>query len=312
MVTIIVPFYNVEQYFSECLESIAAQTYKEFEVLLVDSGSTDNSLKIARSMAKKDKRFKILHDGHNGAGSARNVGLKHAKGDYVMFVDADDVVSKEILRELKAIEADVVIMQNKKFTDKPTFKKDSDVKYISGEQAIIDMCCFQIQSGPVARLIKKNLIKNIRFISASVGEDLWFNYEVFSNAKVIAVSQSVMYGYRQNMNSLTHSPYNVRKNDSIKVGQKLVTKSKGSTPTFQQAARARLASEAMFTIETIMFDEMRHSYRKNYTQTLKILRRNLPSLLLSSSPIKLKVMAILSSINPHLYISILKIKGGSA
>ena len=90
MISIIVPIYNAETYLAACIESLIAQTKKELEIILVDDESTDSCLTIAQNYAKKDPRIIVLQQPHAGQSVARNLGLKHAKGEYISFVDADD------------------------------------------------------------------------------------------------------------------------------------------------------------------------------------------------------------------------------
>ena len=97
-ISIIIPVYNIEKYLKCCLNSILEQTFQEFEVICVDDGSTDHSLEILEEYKKKDKRIRIFTQENKYAGVARNNGLKHAKGEYVLFLDADDFLEKDTLR----------------------------------------------------------------------------------------------------------------------------------------------------------------------------------------------------------------------
>ncbi len=100
--SIIIPVYNVEEYLGECLESIVNQSFKDFEVICVNDGSTDNSLKILQKYAEKDERFKVLNQENQGQGVARNNALKIANGEYILFVDPDDFVEFDMLEVLEA------------------------------------------------------------------------------------------------------------------------------------------------------------------------------------------------------------------
>ena len=100
-VSFILPVYNVEKYLYECVESILAQTYCDFEILLVDDGSPDNCPALCDEWARVDNRIKALHKPNGGLSDARNYGLDHAQGDYVIFVDSDDFwVNKDCLENL--------------------------------------------------------------------------------------------------------------------------------------------------------------------------------------------------------------------
>ena len=94
--SIIVPVYNVEKYVKRCLDSIFNQTYKDFEVIVVNDGSTDKSMNIV----KKYKDVKIINEENRGLSHARNNGVKNARGDYILFVDSDDYINKDLLKEL--------------------------------------------------------------------------------------------------------------------------------------------------------------------------------------------------------------------
>ena len=92
LISVIVPVYNAEKYLCRCIDSILAQTYKDFELLLIDDGSKDSSGAICDEYAAKDSRVRVFHKENGGVGFARNVGLDHAQGDWVTFVDSDDWV----------------------------------------------------------------------------------------------------------------------------------------------------------------------------------------------------------------------------
>ena len=99
-VTIIVPVYNAEKFLKDCLDSIKVQSFRDFEVILVDDGSTDNSLEILVSYRNGDNRFLLFQQSHRGVSAARNTGLKYAAGDYVCFADADDQLGPSFLEDL--------------------------------------------------------------------------------------------------------------------------------------------------------------------------------------------------------------------
>ena len=100
MISIIVPVYNVEEYLEECLESIRKQTYQDIEVILVNDGSTDDSQAICEHICQTDKRFRLINQKNQGQSVARNHGVKESIGEYIMFVDSDDVVSLGLLEQL--------------------------------------------------------------------------------------------------------------------------------------------------------------------------------------------------------------------
>jgi glycosyltransferase involved in cell wall biosynthesis len=105
-ISIIIPVYNGEGWMEKCISSVLSQTYKNLEIIVVDDGSTDKSFQICEKFLEKDSRIKLLRKTNNGQSSARNVGLKHAKGSYIQFVDCDDTLQKNACEiAVNAIEA---------------------------------------------------------------------------------------------------------------------------------------------------------------------------------------------------------------
>lgn len=100
MISVIMPVYNVENYIEKCLDSVCNQSFKDLEIICVNDGSTDNSLKLLEDYAKRDSRIKIITQENGGIGHARNTGLKNATGEYVLFVDSDDFLCENSLDEL--------------------------------------------------------------------------------------------------------------------------------------------------------------------------------------------------------------------
>lgn len=109
LISIIVPIYNSEKTIMRCIESIISQSYKNFEILLIDDGSTDNSFKICTSYSQKDKRIKSFHKKNEGVSSSRNYGLNIAQGEYITFIDSDDYVLEHYLEHLLSKDSDLVI-----------------------------------------------------------------------------------------------------------------------------------------------------------------------------------------------------------
>ena len=99
-ISVLVPIYNAEKYIEKCLDSIVNQTYENIEIVLIEDGSTDNSLEIIKEYSKQDKRIKIISIKNNGVADARNKALENATGDYVTFVDSDDYVEKDYVETL--------------------------------------------------------------------------------------------------------------------------------------------------------------------------------------------------------------------
>ena len=120
MISVIVPVYNVEKYLAECLDSILNQTYTDLEIICVNDGSTDNSLKILNEYAQKDNRIKVISQQSGGASVARNTGIKHSTSEYLTFVDSDDIIKPTYMETLwvNKDKADCIQVNMELFNDK--------------------------------------------------------------------------------------------------------------------------------------------------------------------------------------------------
>lgn len=132
-ISVIVPVYNTEQFLSRCIESILKQSFTDFELLLVDDGSTDGSGAVCDAYAEKDERIRVFHKENGGVSSARNVGLRNIKGQFVVFVDADDWVKEQYLEHLMCDGSDLVVAGIQEFGG-------SDALRVSKEQKKVSIC----------------------------------------------------------------------------------------------------------------------------------------------------------------------------
>lgn len=107
--SIIIPVYNSEASIDKCLESVLIQTFSDFEVIIIDDGSSDNSLNICEEYAEKDDRFRVFHQENRGVSAARNFGLREARGEYLVFLDSDDTISDSYLEEFARYDSDCII-----------------------------------------------------------------------------------------------------------------------------------------------------------------------------------------------------------
>ncbi len=190
--SIVIPVYNAQNYIRECLESILISS-KSFEVVLIDDGSKDNSLNICEEYSKKDGRVKVFHKENGGVSSARNYGIKKATGDYLMFVDSDDVMLNEWDKIIDYVDSDDICYFNKKL--KNIENKDELLKYIVGDNNEGIWL-----SGPYSKIFSTRLIRdnNISFNENIInGEDMLFNIEVALEAKSFKVVNMSYYLYRQ-------------------------------------------------------------------------------------------------------------------
>ena len=213
LISIIVPIYNAEEYLVRCIESILKQTFVDYELILIDDGSSDHSSVICDDFSQKDERIKVIHQKNSGVSVARNVGIENAKGKYIMFVDADDYIAptlcENLLNEINK-DVDLVISGYTKVLAKCQEKISTDTIVLMGVEELRNNFDFYFQipllNSPCAKLYKIEQLRDLRFEPAiSMGEDLIFNLKYYTLCKQIIFLPISDYFYNCiNENSAMH------------------------------------------------------------------------------------------------------------
>ena len=220
LISIIVPIYNVENYLRQCLDSIVAQTYQNFECLLINDGSPDNSAGICREYAVKDSRFKYFEKENGGVSSARNFGINNSMGDYVTFVDPDDWLDSMYLETLYEImikhKADISLACYGAFDEERAtylfYAYGEEYEHVYSGREVIEQLptfeggdlTFQTSWG---MLLKCELFDQITFPEGRDNEDIGTNYKLFMQAKKIAYLHKNLYIYRIRKTSISNSGF---------------------------------------------------------------------------------------------------------
>lgn len=237
LISIIMPVYNAEKYLNRSIESIMNQTYNNIEIILVNDGSTDNSLEICTNYQEKDNRIKLINQENKGVSFARNKGIDESTGDYIMFIDSDDYIEKNMIEDMveKIIEDDIdLIISGIKMSYIKNGQVIQEEKYQLKDKMYtieemlndilidIDLICI---CGPCCKLYKTEIIKNnrIKFTNEfTMGEDTWYNLDYIDacTGKVVTMS-NIYYNYmRENPDSL----FTKYHDDYIKVTEKVYNK----------------------------------------------------------------------------------------
>lgn len=218
LVSIIIPVYNVEKYLERCIESVINQTYKNIEIILVNDGSTDNSLSICKKYKEKDKRIILIDQKNSGVSAARNAALKIAKGEYIQFTDSDDWLEKNMIEEMVyssiTNDSDIVICEYKNYYEKnnkfenTTFKDYTNITF----KDLISDDTTNYGGFPWNKLIKRKFIKNLYSEDIHFYENLIFFLENSEDVKKYSVIHKPLYNYNINESSAIHSKkYNPKK-----------------------------------------------------------------------------------------------------
>ena len=213
LISIIVPIYNVENYLRMCLDSIQNQTYTNFECLLINDGSPDNSAEICREYVAKDSRFRYFEKENGGVSSARNLGIKRSGGAYITFIDSDDWVDSDyleiLLNSLLEEDADISVFTYKRFNMADncwyfhSFQRGYEKRVFTNQELIdefIDLNTFDHSYGFVCgKLVRKYLLDNIAFNEmTTLGEDMEFWLKLYLiSSKVVYINRDT-YIYRFN------------------------------------------------------------------------------------------------------------------
>ena len=219
--SVLIPVYNTEKYLEECLQSVLNQTYQDFEIVIVDDGSTDNSGLICdRYQEQYPDKIKVIHKENQGLISARRVGIASATGDYCIFVDSDDYIELDLLltivNYLNNSQIDVLIFALRYFRDGELIERkfkiatESRLWESSAKQSLYIMLATESTlSSLCVKVIKTNLLKNdptdyTRFYDNNMSEDLLQSLYPITAANKIVYIDKVLYNYRMNESSVSH------------------------------------------------------------------------------------------------------------
>lgn len=279
MISVIVPVYNVEKYLERCVKSIAAQTYKDLEILLIDDGSTDKSGKMCDDFQQTDSRIKAFHKQNGGLSDARNYGIEHSAGEFISFVDSDDYIDEKMLETLHRLitenDADLAVcsamdvFEDKEVTQVKEIKefnlnKVESYKYMLRGDGIPSAC---------NKLYKRQTVGNVRFPVGKLYEDGFFTPQILKRVEKTAVTSKPMYYYFRRADSITTKPFRKGDLDVIEAYDKCVKQVKELCPEALPYAEFRYRN-AYFNVldKMLMRDDCKEI--PEYKQVVKYLKKH--------------------------------------
>lgn len=226
-ISVIVPIYNVKPFLFRCINSILRQTYKNIEIILVDDGSTDGSGELCEIISKNLENIIVIHKSNGGLSSARNEGISYASGEFLCFIDSDDVISEDYVSYLYSLyekyNCDVAMGEFETFFDNITFNNPygNNVRVFTGRQALRELLSTNYVSATIAcnKLYKKEVFAELRFPEGLINEDEAVAYLILSNATKVVFSNAIIYGYYQREHSITKSNFGMRNFDYLKIAK---------------------------------------------------------------------------------------------
>lgn len=222
LVSVIIPIYNVEKYLNRCIESVMNQTYKNLEIVLVDDGSPDQCGNICDTWASKDSRIKVIHKKNGGLSDARNAGMDIAIGEFIAFIDSDDIVHPLFIQYL----LETMLEQNADIVECGVRKINTDINFMpKNKGSIISFTRIEalrelIFDGHIRqhvwnKLYRKRVIVDIKFPVGKINEDEFWTYKVVGKAEKICKIENELYGYFQREGSIMGTRYSIRRLDAL-------------------------------------------------------------------------------------------------
>lgn len=303
-ISVIVPVYKVEKYLDRCIESIVNQTYPDFELILVDDGSPDGSPILCDKWAEKDSRVHVIHKKNGGASSARNAGLKIAKGNWIAFADSDDWLDRTALKTLydlanqynvpmaiggmrvvqKYTDASIVMKQNAKMLSNADLM--SRFFRLNGEPDTHSVC---------GAIIRRDILEDYSFIEGRMNEDVETCYYLARKCEAAVYTDAPLYNYFKNIEGVTNSGFSKKKLDLLDIWDIVQKQVEQFTPEYSYACEMN-CKRARFTLLTQMslngYDHDDSLMKKTKQQLKKEVRQSFWPLMKWKMPISRKVLLV--------------------
>lgn len=230
MISVIVPVYNAENYIDACIHSILTQSYKDFEIILVDDGSTDKSGIIIDTYAEEDDRIRAFHVINKGAAAARNYGVSKAEGRWICFIDADDTIEPDYLKYLidmrNEFESDIAVcgyrnIYNEEDLNEPNSEKIREA--MTGVEAMEDLLYQKhFMSVPWGCISNRKIWDTVSFPEGTKAEDMGTIYRMYAASGRVAYGDRKLYNYFQRKNNTIYSTSNERNIDYYKHSRRMI------------------------------------------------------------------------------------------
>lgn len=249
MVSIIIPAYNVEKYIGDCLQSVTAQSFRDIEIIVVNDGSTDSTRNIIEEIALTDNRLRVINKTNGGLSDARNAGLDVARGEWLVFVDGDDMLASDaveiLLHAAQGTDSEIACGRYTRRLPFPTrnrLPKEIRTTVLTADEAILDIL-YQKHIEPSAwgKIYRSEIFRNLRFRKGILYEDLDLFDSVFNLARKVALTDAVVSFYRPNPGSILGT-FNTRRLDVLDVTRRLEERCRNRSVEFGRAAADRRLS----------------------------------------------------------------------
>lgn len=297
MVSILIPAYNAEKTIHRCLDSVLDQTVADMEIVVVNDGSKDATLQILQEYASKDGRIVVEDQPNSGVAVARNAGLQKAKGEFILYVDADDWIESNMLGRMLALadDADIVFCGND-MSEKPEDAKHAEIVEIEiwdQNRQLLEFMRHKRMTGMLwNKLIRRSITEGCVFNpKTGYGEDAEFLWQVLKKSQKMVVTNEILYHHVMDDNSISHLSFSDKKYSAIPMWETINAEVEKDYPNLLPLAKERLMSAAVYS----MYEMKRSNYtNQDYKEHIRaIIKRNLLTFISSKNVSKrMKLYAV--------------------
>lgn len=299
LISLVIPVYNVEKYLDKCMESVLAQTYDNFEVILVDDGSTDDSGKMCDEYAKKDSRVIVYHKPNGGLSDARNFGVEHCNGNLVSLFDSDDYMANYYLEYLwylmNKYHADMSCGQCIRVYDYSPVEinDDSNIEEVLNTEEMLERICYT-SVGADSRLYKKEHLLANPYPIGKLYEDLATTYKIVSQCEKIVCSNKILGFWVMRDGSITREKITENQFDIFDAEDGLVKYYKENYPQLIKAAYFRgMMAASGFMRRLFSYNDNNDNRRKLFIMAKKRIEKYiLPTLLNDKASFNIRILCI--------------------
>lgn len=307
-ISIIVPVYKVEKYLHKCIDSILAQTFKDFELILVDDGSPDSCGKICDEYASKDERIVVIHKENGGQASARNKGIDIARGDFIGFVDSDDWIESDMYEILYDIcsnhNCDIANCSSTiYFKDRTVINGGHPLIIHNRNEAMKTMLEGKLYDEVVwTKLIRRELLNEIRFNENIIYEDTEFTYRVIDKANRVGCIGKAKYNYIKRDGSTMDNAIKDIKIDATIIYDEMYEFFNIKYPELKRLVLLKLANSCMSTLNIISKEHNFKNNKDKFYKVSNILNSHFSEIFkINEFPVTVKILLLCTRINPILY-----------
>ncbi len=261
LISVIIPAYNVEKYLYKCMESVAAQTFTDFEVLLVDDGSTDTTPALCDQCGEKYPFVRVFHKTNGGLSDARNYGIERSYGEYLTFIDSDDYITEDylqylydLLKETENCRMSICSIYNLFTANQKTVNNGNGVREMLSGKTCIERMCYhdQVDTCAYAKLYHRSLFDTVCYPKGKVFEDIGTTYKMFLQCDQVACGFEPKYYYVIRQNSITTAGFSTRKLDLLEMTDQMAADVVKVYPDLAQAVRRRQAYARFSTLNQML------------------------------------------------------------